>query len=471
MPKTDHRVELTKTKIDGLPAAEPGQRYQRMDALVPGFGVRVTENGTKSFIYRTRYPGETNASRRELGRVGVMTLADARDKAKKWQALVAKGIDPARQEEQDRAAELRKQNLTFAAVVEDFIRDKLPNERRGGDVEREIRRELLPKWGPKPIADITDVDVSVLIKAKGRTAKTAARNLFALIKRFFRWTMGQPEYGLAVSPCANLNVTALLGEVRGSRERTLSDDELFALWRASGHMGYPVGSVYRLLLLAPLRLREASKASRNEFDPVVNQRLRDRRKDEAVDWRGIPAGQLVWTIPAARMKGKNAGKKQARPHAVPLTPEILTVLESVRLAKGPCVFSTTGGRVPVWMGAKVKQELDRRMLITLRALARIRRNDLPETITPFVNHDIRRTIRSNLSRLKVTEEAREAVLAHARPGIKGTYDLYDYFDEKREALELWAARLRSIVDGVGRALAHNRRAVPNNVVTLANAIR
>jgi hypothetical protein len=50
-----------------------------------------------------------------------------------------------------------------------------------------------------------------------------------------------------------------------------------------------------------------------------------------------------------------------------------------------------------------------------------------------------------LSRLKVTEEAREAVLAHARPGIKGTYDLYDYLDEKREALELWATRLRSIV--------------------------
>jgi hypothetical protein len=38
------------------------------------------------------------------------------------------------------------------------------------------------------------------------------------------------------------------------------------------------------------------------------------------------------------------------------------------------------------------------------------------------------------------------VLAHARPGIKGTYDHHDYADEKREALELWAARLRSIVE-------------------------
>ncbi len=46
----------------------------------------------------------------------------------------------------------------------------------------------------------------------------------------------------------------------------------------------------------------------------------------------------------------------------------------------------------------------------------------------------------------MTEEAREAVLAHARSGIKSVYDLHDYFDEKREALELWAARLRSIVE-------------------------
>jgi hypothetical protein len=48
--------------------------------------------------------------------------------------------------------------------------------------------------------------------------------------------------------------------------------------------------------------------------------------------------------------------------------------------------------------------------------------------------------------LKVAEEVREAVLAHVRPGIKGVYDLHDYFDEKREALSLWAARLKSIVE-------------------------
>ena len=64
-------------------------------------------------------------------------------------------------------------------------------------------------------------------------------------------------------------------------------------------------------------------------------------------------------------------------------------------------------------------------------------------------------MRSGLSRLKIAEEAREAVLAHVRPGIKGVYDKHDYLDEKREALELWAARLRSIVSPT-----------PDNVVPL-----
>jgi hypothetical protein len=49
MPKTDHRVTLTATKIGALKPAKKGQRYQIMDALVPGFGVRVTETGNRTF--------------------------------------------------------------------------------------------------------------------------------------------------------------------------------------------------------------------------------------------------------------------------------------------------------------------------------------------------------------------------------------------------------------------------------------
>lgn len=39
MPKTNHCVNLTPTKIARLKPAPPGQRYQIMDAVVPGFGI------------------------------------------------------------------------------------------------------------------------------------------------------------------------------------------------------------------------------------------------------------------------------------------------------------------------------------------------------------------------------------------------------------------------------------------------
>jgi hypothetical protein len=67
-------------------------------------------------------------------------------------------------------------------------------------------------------------------------------------------------------------------------------------------------------------------------------------------------------------------------------------------------------------------------------------------LQPFVIHDIRRTMRTGLSALPVPDLVRELVIAHARPGLHKVYDLHAYEAEKRQALELWAARLRSIVD-------------------------
>ena len=432
MPKTDHRITLTPNKVAGLKLAKPGQRYQIMDAQVPGFGVRISDK-TKTFILRTRFPGSESASRREIGKCGDISLADARETARRWRELVRKGIDPADLERKEREAVAIKRRTTFAAVVADFERDKLSTERKGEDVMREIRRDLLPAWGELPITEITDLHIAGLIKEKGRKknvskfagsgGKIAARNLLGLVKRLFRWITEQPEYGLKLSPAANLTTRGLLGDMPRSRARTLSDDELFALWRAADRMPYPHGPAYKLLCLTALRLNEAVDAAWDEFD----------------------FREGIWTIPAARMKGKES---QSQPHAVPLTKDILAVLDSVpRFKGGRYVFTTTAGKTPAWISTKIKARLDARMLRALKALARTRGDD-PALVTlpPFVNHDIRRTVRSRLSRLKVTEEAREAVLAHARPGIKGVYDLHDYLDEKREALELWSNRLRSIVE-------------------------
>jgi integrase len=414
------KVNLTDRKVKSLKRAKAGERYELLDLVVPGLGVRVTDGGARTWILKTRYPGSPHPTRRALGDYPAMSLERAREKAGRWRILIKQGIDPGVAEERERQASVRRQATTFAVVAEDWFRDKLPGERKGKEVERDVRKAFITAWGKRPITDITDLDVVSVINAKKKDAPAQARNLLGHAKRLFAWAVDQRVYGLKASPCESLKPTKIIGE-KSSSGRILSDDELFALWRAAARLPYPHGPVYRLLVLTALRLNEAADASWLEFD-------RQNKR---------------WTIPAARMKGKNG---KARPHVVPLTDGIVGVLAALpRFNKGPYLFSTTFGEKPVWMSDKVKKRLDQRMLRTLRALARQRKEDaFKVNLQPWTNHDIRRTVRSGLSRLKMTEEAREAVLAHVRPGIKGTYDLYDYFDEKREALELWAARVREI---------------------------
>jgi integrase len=64
---------------------------------------------------------------------------------------------------------------------------------------------------------------------------------------------------------------------------------------------------------------------------------------------------------------------------------------------------------------------------------------------PWQLHDLRRTVRTRLSQLRVSTEVAELVIGHALKGLHAVYNQHDFLDERREALELWAARLRSIV--------------------------
>ena len=81
-----NRVVLTDKKVASLKPARPGKRYDILDALMPNLLLRVTETGHKTFMFRARFPGKVNPrtgqpspSRRELGKVGAMTIAEARD--------------------------------------------------------------------------------------------------------------------------------------------------------------------------------------------------------------------------------------------------------------------------------------------------------------------------------------------------------------------------------------------------------
>jgi len=423
MPKTDHRVNLTATMVAKLPLATTGQQYQRMDSQVPGFGIRVTDK-SRTYILRTRYPGERNAARRKLGDVGVISLADAREKARHWRKLVAEGKDPGQVAAAQKAAEIRKRALTFSTVVDDFIRDKVKTERNAYDVKLDIERDLKPKWKDRPVAEITDSDVAVIIKAKARThfdkranrnlgGPVAAKNLFTLVKRFFAWAMAQPEYRLSVSPCANLSASKLIGETPVSRDRILSDAEIKAFWLATGKLLSPYQQAYRLILLTALRKNELAGAQRDEIDI-------DKRE---------------WIIAADRMKGSDKGKRQSRPHLVPLTADMVTMLEKLPETTGNFVLSTTHGEKQLHLGTKSKSQLDLQM-----------KEILGDNFKPFTVHDLRRTARSKFSELGISDAVAEAIIAHRRPGIVGVYDRHSYAAEKRMALERWGRHIQELVE-------------------------
>jgi integrase len=422
---------LTDRTLKALAPARATQRYEVWDTKLPGFGVRVGDEadagrpgkaGRIAFILYARYASSpASPTRRVLGQYGPLTLEQARDKADAWRKLIDKGIDPATAEEEARREEQEEQGRTFGAVAEKFIAHvKRNKERKAVEVERDLRNEFIKPWGTRPIASIGPRDVAAVIERTVRRGKLArAHNLFGHIRRLFRWAV--PLY-VEHSPCALLSPKNLIGE-RVRRERILTDHELRALWRATARMGYPFGPLYRLLLLSGLRLSEACEAR----------------------WDEINFKNRIWEIPSARMKKTG---REAKPHLVPLTDAILQVLKTIPRVEGR-EFLFSAGTAPLKAShfSKPKRRLDQRMLRTLQALARKNGGDPARVTLPeWDNHDLRRVVRSHMSALRIPEEVREAVLAHARPGIKGTYDLHDYADEKREALTLWAARFQSIVE-------------------------
>jgi integrase len=408
---------LTDRKIKSLKAALKGERYQVMDALVPGFGVRVTDNGVKTYIMQARYPGSSNPARRELG-VHIDELEEARTKAREWHKLIKQGIDPAIVEQRKKEEAAKAKASTFAAIVEDYKVLKLETLRSGQRTIDRFDTHLVPVLGAMPIADVTDIVVLSKIVHPRMKTKSMARQLLNDLRAFFFWIVDQRVYGMIMSPLAPIRVSKVLGKT-AKRSRILTDTELRALWIAANRAPYPVGPLYRMLMQNPLRLREASKTCRAEWD------IR---------------GQC-WTIPGERMKGK-------LDHAVPITKEMAEIY-SYMPNRGDYLFSYDGGQKPMEAGnGCAKKIIDAEMLKVLREIA-VEHGEDPELVKlkPWTNHDIRRTIRSRLSGLKaVPHDAREALLAHRKNGVEAVYDVHEYFDEKREALEVWAAELRRLVE-------------------------
>jgi integrase len=106
---------------------------------------------------------------------------------------------------------------------------------------------------------------------------------------------------------------------------------------------------------------------------------------------------------------------------------------------GPHVF-TTGGKTPICGFSKFKAALD------AKVLAELRKQEPEATLPRWTLHDLRRTARSLMSRAGVNTDIAERCLAHVLGGVRGVYDRYAYYDEKKHAFEALAALVERIVN-------------------------
>lgn len=386
------RRKLTAVSVDKLRPPSSG-RVVYFDTLLPGFALRISASGVKSWVLVYRF--QRRQRRKTLGRYPVLSLAEAREKARDDLQQVAAGVDP--------AAELRAVQIadstTFATVAAEFVEKYAkPRTRSWPETARILERDILPIWGDRGIGTITRADVLRLLDSiVARGAPVMANAVLAAVRKLFNWAV---ERGfIDVSPAAGISAPTRVQQ----RDRVLSDDELKAVWHACAEIGYPYGPLIRSLIVTAQRSSEVASLKRTDLDLVKNE----------------------WTIP-----GSNT--KSGRSHTVPLPDLALSQLQGlVRLNSSPYVF-TTRGDVPVSGFSKAKKRID-----------------AASGVTDWRIHDLRRTAASGMARLGTPVAVISKVLNHqsssAYGGVTAIYNRHAYEDEKRAALAGWCQHVTELI--------------------------
>jgi integrase len=369
------------------------------DDAVPGFGFRLrsTAKGKilRSWIMQYRAKGRT---RRVLIGSEAVSAERARAEAKKIQAQVQLGGDPQGERETTRAKEAH----TLRSIAADYLEARRPQLRPTSYRVTKLYLTDRAYFGPlhaTAIGAITRADVAARLRliAKNSGTVSAGRARSAL-STMFAWAIGE---GLAESnPVIGTNRPA----DSTPRDRVLKNEEVVAIWKASGDDDY--GKIVRLLLLLGGRRAEIG----------------------GMRWSELDFEKGLWSLPKERAKN-------GRALTLPLPPQVLDIIKTApeRVGRDHLFGQRAESGFTHW--GLSKAQLDKR---------------LAGKAVPWRLHDLRRTCATRLADLGVQPHVIEAILNHYggfRSGVSGTYNRSPYEREMRTGLALWADHVRSLVEG------------------------
>jgi integrase len=343
-----------------------------------------------------------------------MSLAEARERTIELRRAIDDGIDPRRARPKRRptpallpgsaAVTARDAKHSIEFLVSEFTERYLrPTRKRPEYAEAILAKDVLPEWRGRDARTIEPADVITLLdKIVDRGSPVSANRTAALLVQLFKF--GIHRRIVATTP---VQLLYRPGGKEKARERVLTDDELQAF------------------------LKDPQKCTRFErlTHVIMLLLLTGQRRGELAlaRWADVDLKAATWTIPDENAKG-------GRGHVVPLTDWAVDELRllKVRASRSKWVLPANGG----------EHHIDPKQLT--RSVAKCLERFKAEGIAAFTLHDLRRTVRTGLARLKVEPHVAERVLNHAQETIAGTYDRHAYMDEKRAALEKWTAHLERL---------------------------
>ena len=399
-------MPLTDTAVRN---AKPLDKPQR---LFDGNGMylEVKPSGSKYWRLKYRFGGKEKLL--ALGVYPDVSLRRARELRDAARSKLADGIDPSLARRAEKLTRMQSAENSFEAIAREW-HAKFSKELSPSHAARNLRRlevHVFPDIGSRPVAGVEPpIVLHVLQRIEATGHIETAHRVRSIIGQVMR-------YAVATGRATRDPTPDLRGAIPPSpvnHHAAITDPEqLGKLVRlVRGYQGTPV-------VMAALQLA-----------PFVFQRPGELR---LATWPEIDLDAALWTVPAARMKRRKAGKKYGADHLVPLSRQAIEILRELHklTGRGTHVFPSVRGDVrPMSDG-------------TLNAAFKLLGIDA-ETAVP---HGWRATARTlAVEQLKFPAEIVELQLAHTVKNPLGrAYDRTQWLDERKQLMQVWADYLDAL---------------------------
>jgi integrase len=384
----------------------------------PNFGLRISRKGRKYFFMLYWFDGRKR--RMKLGRgdfPGEVDLKEAVAAYHDARRALKEGRDPKQSQEEAFSANRREaaaeaNRTSVAEFGETYLEiHSKPNKRTWREDQRRLKTWIYPYIGHRPLDELAGSElVQILNAMRQKGSHTESNRVRALLSHLFRTAKRQ---GLIASNPAD-DLPAAKEEARRVH---MEMEEIAFWWESLWTKRRGLVGKHALGLLM-----------------VTGQRSGEIRQ---MRWSEVNWDERQWLIPDT---------KNGIPHLVPLTELALELLESMRGwhrkhgLETDWVFPSKRGSLP-HLGSTALKQANEKVMGDLLEKEAIRFYNRP--------HDFRTTVTTHMSRLKVPKDVRDRVTNHKDNSVDARhYNLYDFWDEKWDALNRWDEELQRYIGAI-----------------------